>query len=114
MKTALSLDAISEQIEAAGFACSARVVREAKRIIEKLKQELQVAHTLIESLKYAMDKIASLSAENTTLTTANADLTTKLTAAQANARTPEEAAAEAQLVALVDSLDPAPVAPPAA
>lgn len=73
-----------------------------------------MAHTLIESIKYMTDKVASLSAENTTLTTANADLTTKLTAAQANARTPEEAAAEAQLVALVDSLDPAPVAPPAA
>lgn len=79
-----------------------------------------MAHTLVESLKYAMDKIASLSTENTTLaadktalTTANADLTTKLATAQANARTPEEATAEAQLVALVDSLDPAPVAPPA-
>lgn len=108
MKTALSLDAISEQLEAAGFACSARVVREAKRIIEKLKQEkLAMARNFSDAVKVVTDKVASLTSEN-------ADLKKQLETAIANARTTDEATAEQVVIDAAESILPsAPVAPPA-
>lgn len=115
MKTALSLSAISEQLEAAGFACSARVVREAKRIIEKLKQEqLKMSHTFTEAIKVIADNLTAAKADNAKLAADNAKLTTDLAAAVANARTADEATAEAAAIALADQLDPAPTPPPTA
>jgi hypothetical protein len=109
MPLAHTLQSIAHELRRDGHVSRAQIILSAIDRLdtlqdenETLKQEtINMAHTLTQTVKVLNDALAAKDLKI-------ADLTKQLADAQANARTPDEAAAEAQLIALADTLDPQP------